>query len=135
MSWLRELGIGESEAPPGPLLATDGHRGELGLTARLRVQTLGGLRICLNGEDLTARQLARPTVSYLWQYLLRRAIQEPRRVISGSAEADEVYPGIHPETEHARTRRPMTITDKELMLDTTACHVDVVEILQLAAET
>jgi len=88
-------------------------------------------------------------VSYLWQYLLLRAIQEPGRAISRSAVADEVYPGIDPETQHARTRRrlhdlqhklpalgwPVTITDKDLMLDPKGCHIDVVEILQLAADT
>ena len=112
------------------------------------MQTLGGLRIRLKGEDLTARLLARPTVTYLWQYLLLLAMQEPGRAISRSAVADEVYPGIDPETQHARIRRRLhdlqhklpalsrrvTITDKDLMLDLKGCDIDLLEILQLAAE-
>ena len=149
MSWLRDLDVGQPEALPSPG-AADRHR-EAGpvSTARLMVQTLGGLWIRLKGEDLTAGLLARPTVSYLWQYLLLQAIQEPERPISRSAVADEVYPGIDPETQHARLRRrlhdlqhklpalsrPVTITDKDLMLDPRGCDIDIFEILQLAAET
>lgn len=114
---------------------------------RLSVQLLGRFRLRLGAEDLTTELLDRPTLNYLWLYLLIRAIQGfgpvPR-----AAVADEVYPGVDPKTQHERVRRRLydlqhklpalgryvVVTDRDLQFDLEGCDVDVVEIMKLADE-
>lgn len=145
-SWLRDLEIGAAEPSPDPApSANRRHQPEKVFSPRLSVRTLGGLRVCLGAEDLTAHLLARPTLSYLWQYLLLRAVQGAGPV-PRPAVADELYPGVDPETQHARLRRRLhdlqhklpalgrclVVTDRDLRFDPESCDVDVVEILKFA---
>lgn len=149
MSWLREHGSAALDAPP-PSVTPDGsseterHRG-----AHLTIQMLGSLRILHGDHDLTTQLLDRPTVSYLCQYLLLRAIHEPALPILRTAIAEELYPGVDPDVALGRLRRRLydiqrkipqlgqhlVITDRDLRFDITDCQVDVVEILRLAEQT
>ena len=116
--------------------------------ASLSVQTLGTLRVCLGDTDLTAKLHARPTVSFLWQYLLVRAMHVRGQPIPRSVVADELYPGVDRERQLERLRkrlfhmqanlpeltRRLEVTERDLMLDVDGCQVDAVEILRLAGE-
>ncbi len=145
-SWLRELDLRAAEPSADPASSGNLRHQRTPLSSpRLSVRMLGGLRVCLGQEDLSAELLARPTLSYIWQYLLLRAIQgsgpEAR-----AAVADEVYPGVDSETQHARIRRRLhdlqhkvralgryvVVTDRDLRFDLESCDVDVVAILKLA---
>lgn len=141
-SWLRDLDLGSAERSPSGY----GRRQPTPLSSpRLSIQMLGGMRVRLGEEDLTAELLARPTLSYLWQYLLLRAIQGSGP-LPRSAVGDEVYPRVDPETQHARIRRRLhdlqhklpefgrciVVTDRDLRFDLESCDVDVVKILALA---
>src|SRR5262249_13174074 len=120
----------------------------LSATASLSVQTLGTLKVCLGDTDLTAKLHARPTVSFLWQYLLVRTIHAPGQSIPRSVVADELYPGVDRERQLERPRkrlshmqdtlpelpRRLLVTERDLMLDVDACRIDALEILRLATE-
>jgi DNA-binding SARP family transcriptional activator len=151
MSWLRHLDEDQLEAPPNSPPAADGQRqGEAPVIAKasLTIQTHGSLKVCLGDADLTAKLHARPTVSFLWQYLLVRAMDAPGQPIPRSVVADELYPGVDRERQLERLRkrlfhmqgnlpelsRRLGVTERDLMLDTEACQVDALEILQLASE-
>jgi hypothetical protein len=143
--WLRDLGVGAVKAPAPGTSGDELRQTTSGSSGRLSIQLLGGLRVCLGNEDLTAKLLDRPTLSYLWQYLLVRAIQGSGP-LPRSAVADEVYPGVDPETQHARIRRRLhdlhrklppfgryiVATDRDLRFDLDSCDVDVVKVLALA---
>jgi DNA-binding SARP family transcriptional activator len=150
MSWLRDLD--EDQPPPslGSAAAADGQpRPEMSLATadRLMVQTLGTLRVSLDDNDLTAELHTRPTVSFLVQYLLLRAMHEPGQPVPRTAAADELYPGVERERQLERLRkrlhhlqsnlpefsRALRVTERDLLLDLDACRVDAVEILRLAA--
>ena len=149
MSWLRHLDEDHIEGHPNSTSDAIGQRrGEEPLIgqASLTVQTLGSLKVCLGDTDLTAKLHARPTVSFLWQYLLVRATYAPGQPIPRSVVADELYPGVERERQLERLRkrlfhlqgnlpelsRCLEVTERDLMLDIEACQVDAVEILRLA---
>jgi DNA-binding SARP family transcriptional activator len=151
MSWLRNQNQDLLEPPPNPPSAANGQRqGEAPLIAKalLTVQTLGTLKVCLGATDLTAKLHARPTVSFLWQYLLLRTLHAPGQAIPRSVVADELYPGVDRERQLERLRKRLfhmqanlpeltdrlEVTERDLMLDLDACQVDAVEILHLAGE-
>ncbi|MGH7877236.1 MAG: AfsR/SARP family transcriptional regulator [Candidatus Dormibacteraceae bacterium] len=72
--------------------------GASGLVAQgsttLAIATLGGLKITRGEEDLTPGLLRKPTLAFIWLYLLLRALQEPGRALRRDALADEVSPGL-----------------------------------------
>ena len=114
---------------------------------KLEVQTLGTLRVVFCGEDLTARLLKRPTVAFIWQYGLVRAICAPDSPIARDSLADELYARLDLETQRARLRHrlydvqqvlqgalssPIKIEAGSLRFDLDVCRVDVVQMLELA---
>jgi len=152
MAWLREgesrpaqptasMGLlpqpgGESQEPPDP-------------TPELQVQTLGTLRVITAAEDLTAGLLRRPTLAFIWQYLLIRALLNSRAGVHRDALADELYPGIDPSQQRKRLShrlydlqkflRPelldaIAISDLEVGFRIERCRIDVASIFQLAQE-
>jgi DNA-binding SARP family transcriptional activator len=152
-SWLPEPDDDALEPTSMPYTSTtaSGRRervARLSSNAPLVVQTLGTLKVCAGETDLTAELLAAPTASFLWQYLLLRAIHEPGRPIPRTVTADELYPGVERETQLTRLRklihrmqtklpaisRSLVVTERDLMLDVEACQIDAVEILRLAAD-
>ncbi|TMC10376.1 MAG: hypothetical protein E6J41_08320 [Chloroflexi bacterium] len=150
-SWLAEL---DDESPVPPRIAATAINGQrqrqaaLTSSLPLSVQTLGALKVCDGDKDVTAELLAAPTASYLWQYLLVRAIHEPGHPIPRTIPAEELHPGYERETQLMRLRkllnrmhtklpaisRSLTVTERDLMLDVETCRVDAVEILRLAAD-
>ncbi|HUZ88324.1 MAG TPA: hypothetical protein VMU49_00665 [Candidatus Acidoferrales bacterium] len=72
--------------------------GASGLVAQgsttLTIATLDGLKITRGDEDLTPGLLRKPTLAFIWLYLLLWALQEPGRALRRAALADEVSPGL-----------------------------------------
>jgi hypothetical protein len=148
-SWLQQPDD-EVAMPPAPAAPVNGQRYVAPTSdAPLTIQTLGDLKVCSGERDLTADLLAAPTASFLWQYLLVRAIHEPGHAVPRTMAASELHPAYERETQLMRLRkllnrmnsrlpaiiRSLTVTERDLMFDPDACQVDVVEILRLAADT
>ena len=128
---------GESEEPPRQ-------------TPGLQVQTLGTLRVTTAAEDLTAGLLKRPTLAFIWQYLLVRALLNLRPGVHRDALADELYPGVDLSQQRKRLSHriydlqkfmkpellaPIAIGDLELGFRIDRCRIDVARIFELAEET
>ena len=128
---------GESEEPPRQ-------------TPGLQVQTLGTLRVITAAEDLTAGLLKRPTLAFIWQYLLVRALLNSRPGVHRDALADELYPGVDLSQQRKRLSHriydlqkfmkpellaPIAIGDLELGFRIDRCRIDVARIFELAEET
>ena len=124
------------EEPPDPTLG-------------IQVQTLGTLRVITAAEDLTAGLLRRPTLAFIWQYLLIRALLNSRAGVHRDALADELYPGVDPSQQRRRLShrlydlqkflRPelldaIAISDLEVGFRIERCRIDVARIFQLAQE-
>ncbi len=145
MAWLRE----------GQAATLDGHQSDAAPEQqvspvprpRLEVQTLGTLRVAFDGEDLTAKLLRRPSIAFMWQYGLVRAICAPEIPTSREWLADELYAGYDLDTQRGRLRRqlynlqevlqvplasPIKIESGNLLFDLSACTVDVAQMLELA---
>src|SRR5262249_42979813 len=108
LAWLRGLDQDQPEPPPSPPRAANRPRhggAPLSASASLTVKTLGTLKVCLGDTDLTAKLHARPTVSFLWQYLLVRTLHAPGQSIPRSVVADELYPGVDRERQLERLRK------------------------------
>jgi DNA-binding SARP family transcriptional activator len=140
----------DSRLEPGSIVPMadgqrDGEPARLRSRAPLFVQALGTLKVRADDTDLTAELLAGPTVSFLWQYLLLRAIHEPGHPVPRTVVADELYPGVEHERQLERLRkrlhhmqtnlpllsRSLKVTDRDLMLDLETCRIDAIEILCL----
>lgn len=144
IAWLRE------SRRPVPVDALDaaGER-EAGETAGPQVQTLGLLRITTAVEDLTTDLLKRPTLAFLWQYLLVRALLNPRAGVTRDAIADELYAGVDPSQQRKRLSHRLydfqkllkpelvatvIVGELDLRFDLDSCDVDVARILGLAEQ-
>ena len=74
----------------------------------LSVSTIGQLSINVGDGDETNELTAKPVASFLWLYLLARAIRNPRDVISRAALADEVFPGLDSKQQRTRLRQRLS---------------------------
>ena len=81
------------EVPPVPI-APD----------RNTITCFGGLRVTVDGEDLTSQLLARPVVAFIWVYLLAHVIRRPDARIPRAGLAEEVFPGLPSQTQRDRLR-------------------------------
>jgi DNA-binding SARP family transcriptional activator len=145
MAWLRE----------GPTVSLDGYQSDAAAgpqvpplpQPKLDVQTLGTLRVAFDGEDLTAKLLKRPSIAFMWQYGLVRAICAPDIPTSREWLADELYAGYDLDTQRGRLRKqlynlqqvlqgplvgPIKIESGNLLFDLSACTIDVAQVLELA---
>jgi hypothetical protein len=75
-----------------------------GEPALLRVLTIGRLQIFTRGTDVTQQLVSKPTLSFVFLYLLTRAIQSPGSTILRQSLAQEVSPGL-PSTQQLRRLR------------------------------
>lgn len=115
----------------------------------LEVRTLGGLILSDSAEDLTPALLRSRLHSFIWLYLLMRAIATPRTRVSRGEMADELTPGLNPEKQRKRLRdrlsdllaelppplkSPIRVEDDFLRFDLEASSVDLVTLLDLARE-
>ena len=124
-------------APPSPLGGT------------LEVRTLGALVLRDGGEDLTAFLLKSRVLSFIWLYLLVRAILSPDGRISRAELAEELTPGLNPERQRKRLRdrlrnlladlppglsRPVRFEDDFLQFAVRACSLDILRLFDLARD-
>src|ERR1700730_3484721 len=91
MAWRREW--------EATLLLRKGQTGQLASEllppSALTIRSLGTLQLVYAGEDLTARLLRAPTLSFIWLFLLTHAAAPPRSAGNRQALAGEALPGIH----------------------------------------
>ena len=73
------------------------------MVGALEVRTLGALVLRDGGEDLTAFLLKSWVLSFIWLYLLVRAILSPDGRISRAELAEELTPGLNPERQRKRS--------------------------------
>ncbi len=71
VAWLRDMGVGAAVAAATAASGNGLRQAASESSPRLSIQVLGGLRARHGNEDLTSKLLDWPTLSYLWQYLLR----------------------------------------------------------------
>src|ERR1700682_5989032 len=73
-------------------------------SAPLTIRSLGNLQLLYAGEDLTARLLRAPTLSFIWLFLLTHAAARPGSAVHRQVLAEEAFPGIDPEQQRGRLR-------------------------------
>ena len=115
----------------------------------LEVRTLGGLILRDAAQDLTTAFLRSRVHSWIWLFLLMRAIANPQTRISRAELADELTPGLSTERQRKRLRDrlsdlfaelppplklPIRVEDEFLRFDLDACSVDIVTLVDLARE-
>jgi hypothetical protein len=71
---------------------------------RNTITCFGGLRVTVDGEDMTSRLLARPVVAFIWVFLLAHEIRHPGARLSRASLAEEVFPGLPSQTQRQRLR-------------------------------
>jgi len=140
MAWRREweatLLSRSAEASGLAALATPAHA-QLPpqLSGPLTIRSLGTLQLLYAGEDLTARLLRAPTLSFIWLFLLTHAAARPRSAVHRQVLAEEAFPGIDPEQQRGRLRGRLS----DLQHDLPGVLADRVEVdgdlLRLDVET
>jgi len=73
-------------------------------SSALTIRSLGTLQLVYAGEDLTARLLRAPTLSFIWLFLLTHAAARPRETVHRQVLAEEAFPGIDAEQQRGRLR-------------------------------
>jgi hypothetical protein len=73
-------------------------------SSALTIRSLGTLQLIYAGDDLTARLLRAPTLSFIWLFLLTHAAARPRSAVHRQVLAEEAFPGIDPEQQRGRLR-------------------------------
>jgi DNA-binding SARP family transcriptional activator len=73
-------------------------------SSALTIRSLGTLQLVCGGEDLTARLLRAPTLSFIWLFLLTHAALRPGATIHRQVLAEEAFPGIDAEQQRGRLR-------------------------------
>jgi hypothetical protein len=116
---------------------------------QLEVRTLGALVLRDGSEDLTAALLRSRVFSFLWLYLLLRAITNPEARISRAELADELTPGLAADKQRKRLRdrlsdllaelppplaEALRIEEDFVRFDHGAGAVDVIRLFDLARE-
>jgi len=81
--------------PTGPLPAP---------SPGLSIRTLGTFQVLHGGEDLAPELLGRPTLCFIWLYLLTHSITRPAVPVHRQLLAEETFPGIDNDQQRARLR-------------------------------
>jgi hypothetical protein len=115
----------------------------------LEVRTLGALILREASEDLTTALLKSQVHSWIWLFLLMRAIATPQPRISRAELADELSPGLSTDRQRKRLRDrlsdmlaelppplklPIRLEDEFIRFDLDACSVDLVSLVGLERE-
>jgi DNA-binding SARP family transcriptional activator len=115
--------------------------------AHVSINTMGRLRIEVNGRDLTSRFNELPRLKFLFSYLLARALRGADASIDRPALADEVAPGIPTASQLDRLRKQISklkstlgpdgrgllqANSTHVGLDLSAVEIDVVHLEQMA---
>jgi DNA-binding SARP family transcriptional activator len=86
----------------------------LGTESHLKVSTIGRFSISLDGADLTGALSQKPVASFLWLYMLMRALRNPKEALSRAALADEAFPNL--DSKQQRTRLRQRLSDMQATL-------------------
>jgi len=68
------------------------------------IRTLGTFQVLQGDEDLTPELLGRPTLCFIWLYLLTHSITRPSVPVHRQLLAEETFPGIDTDQQRARLR-------------------------------
>jgi hypothetical protein len=113
------------------------------------VRKLRALILCDAADDLTTALLRSRVHSWIWLFLLMRAVANPQTRISRAELADELTPGLSNDRQRKRLRDrlsdlfaelppplklPTMVEDEFLRFDLDTCSVDLVTLLGLACE-
>lgn len=71
---------------------------------RLTIRSLGTLQLLWQGEDITAKLLRAPTLSFIWLFLLTHLAAHPGAKVHRQVLAEEAFPGIDSDQQRARLR-------------------------------
>src|SRR4029077_4554265 len=102
--------------------------------APLRVATIGQFTLRKGADDLTTTLTQKPVMSFLWQYLLARAVHNPRDVISRAALADEVFPTMDPKLQRTRLRQRLSDLQTSLPPELARCFLSESERVRFNPE-
>jgi DNA-binding SARP family transcriptional activator len=117
----------------------------------LGIDTLGGLGLRHDGQDVGSEVMKRPVIAFIWLYLLLRALTNPKDRVMRADLADELTPGMSPEKQRTRLRnrlsnmlngtlpaplaaRMVVDQDESVRLDLTQCSIDLLRLEEMAAE-
>ena len=115
----------------------------------LEVRTFGALILRDAAEDLTTALLRSRVHSWIWIFLLMRAIATPQPRISRAELADELSPGLSTDKQRKRLRdrlsdllselppplkAPIRLEGEFIRFDLDACSVDLVTLVGLERE-
>ncbi|MBJ7601687.1 MAG: tetratricopeptide repeat protein [Candidatus Dormibacteraeota bacterium] len=67
------------------------------------IRSIGRLQVLHDGEDVSAELLQRPTLAFLWSFLLARSVLSDRPLLRNSL-ADEFSPGLPTQSQTKRLR-------------------------------
>jgi DNA-binding SARP family transcriptional activator len=70
----------------------------------LAIRTLGTFELLYQDEDLAPKLLARPTLCFIWLYLLSHAALQPNGSVHRQLLAEELTPGVDSEQQRLRLR-------------------------------
>lgn len=114
-----------------------------GAEPRMRIETLGGLHVWVDGTDMAPKLKRHQMLSFLWLWLLLRAIHFDRPAMAKAGLADEAWPGSDPVTQGTRMRGRLSqirtklpaalgaavrVEGDMVRFDLTECWVDVIEM-------
>jgi DNA-binding SARP family transcriptional activator len=120
-----------------------------GSPARLSVATIGHFSLTVDADDVTSDLQQKPVASFLWLYVLARALRNPKDAPSRPALADELFPNIDPKLQRTRLRqrlndmqsslapaisRCMLLEGERVRFDLSRCTVDAAELRDSATE-
>ena len=99
----------------------------------LAIASIGRLSISHGGTELTAVLTQKPVASYIWLYLLARALRNPKDTVGRGALADETFPNLDPKQQRTRLRQRLSDMQATLpssvaecvMLDGDRVHFDL----------
>jgi len=115
--------------------------------SRVRIRTMGRLRLEVNGRDLTQRLNEQPRLEFLFSYLLARTVRGADSAIDRPALADEVAPGISTGSQRDRLRKQISalkstlgpeakgfllVNSTHVRLDLSEVDIDIVALEQMA---
>jgi hypothetical protein len=101
------------------------------LPGRLTINTIGGLRLVAEGKDLTAGLERKPTLAFIWNYLLVREVAGMRPI--GRPElAEEVSPTLPAKARVARLRKQLWDLQNDLPPVLSATVRDTGQVVSLS---